>query len=490
MNTNALGTTPADQSRAGTGAPASTPVRVGRARSLALIPRLGVRFLRAPASAIGLIGSLGERGTLHFPGGAPVHWTSSPQDVRAIFGDREQALDFGEGLRRTAPHEAVFGTTMMRYFEEPLHMALRRQMSNIMAGDALRSYEARMIQAAEQHVERWPVDEPLCLVDQTTHLARDVIVRAVLGELGDDRRARLELLLEQLDAYYQTAEMASLTGLAMLRGGKWRGIGKLNRINAAVDAITLEEIAARRAHPEVEHVDGLQSILDTEASAIARGHAEIEALIDDVFIAQAARALLITGYETTAVTIAWIIERLVHHPEVLTKLEASVDRGEHDYLDAVITETMRMRPVVPMTQRAVRKPFDLNGMPLATGDLLLILITEVHAREDVYPDAHEFRPERFLDQRPGTYTWLPFGGGINRCPGAPFSMFEARVLLRTLIERRRLEVDPRPPQRLNRRLMLSSPATDWRITLRARADAGRPAPGAGPAGCPVDHAAQ
>ena len=134
------------------------------------------------------------------------------------------------------------------------------------------------------------------------------------------------------------------------------------------------------------------------------------------------RTLLLGGHETTASTLTWILERVTRHPDVLARLEAAALDGDDDYIDAVIKEAMRLRPVFPITARLASEDFELGDLTIPAGTLIIPHITLVHRRPDLYPDPLAFRPERFLDAAPEPTTWIPFGGGPRRCIGAAFSL--------------------------------------------------------------------
>jgi cytochrome P450 len=139
--------------------------------------------------------------------------------------------------------------------------------------------------------------------------------------------------------------------------------------------------------------------------------------------------LLVAGHETTATALSWALERLVRHPDKLARLRDEVRAGEDEYLDAVIKETLRLRPVIPIVVRQLTEPVEIGGWRVPAGTRLAPCIYLVHRREDVYADPYAFRPERFLDNPAGTYTWIPFGGGVRRCLGASFAMFEMKQVL-------------------------------------------------------------
>ena len=157
------------------------------------------------------------------------------------------------------------------------------------------------------------------------------------------------------------------------------------------------------------------------------------------------RLMLIAGHDTTAATIAWAIERIAHTPSVLSEVERTVRGGDESYLEAVILETLRLRPVFPFTVRLTKQPLHLDGLTVPSETFVVPYITLVHRRPDIYPDPHAFRPERFVGSQPGTYTWIPFGGGIRRCLGASLAMAEQKIVLSTVARRTDMVApDPRP----------------------------------------------
>lgn len=392
----------------------------------------------------------------------PLLATASPDDCKAIFTDRE-CLRFGEALRRMAPHEMVFGSEMIDWWNGDNHMPLRRKVMPAFDGAALEGYEEAMIAAASLRIAEWPVDAPVSFSKLMHALARDVIMSVVFGVTEEKRRQRLEHAFIDLDEALRSPGMIGRYFLAMGRGGKWPRFQKLDAINAKIDAITQEEIDHRRAHPQsAERKDCLAIFLRIQAE-------DKDSLMNDRMIAVFQRLLLIAGYETTAVTLAWVAERLVRHPLIMARLEASLARGEDKYLDAVITEVMRLRPALPVTLRYAEKDFRMNDVLVKAGTVIMVYINAVHKRADVYPEPERFDPERFLEARPHPHRWLPFGGGAHRCLGGAFAMVEARVLLRTILKHRRFEADTSPDERVDQhRNILMLPHRGAMVTLRRR----------------------
>jgi cytochrome P450 family 135 len=182
-------------------------------------------------------------------------------------------------------------------------------------------------------------------------------------------------------------------------------------------------------------------------------------------IARTLRGLLLGGHDTTSLTLTWLAERLVRNPDALERLETTVGAGDDAYLDATIAETLRLRPIAPFTGRWVVKPFELGDVTVPPGVVVVPFITLLHRRPDIYPDPLAFRPERFLGQRPGTYTWIPFGGGAHRCLGGAFALFEMRAVMRTILRHRRFEPVGGPDEPAKRRHFAVAPARGGTITL-------------------------
>jgi cytochrome P450 len=175
--------------------------------------------------------------------------------------------------------------------------------------------------------------------------------------------------------------------------------------------------------------------------------------------------LLVAGHETTANALAWAVERLIRHPDKLARLAEEVRAGENEYLDAVVTETLRLRPVISLVARRLTEPVEIGGWQLPAGITVTPSIYLVHRRPDVYPDPDSFVPERFLSNPPGTYTWIPFGGGVRRCIGGSFAQFEMQVVLAELIKRRHLTPARPAPEANVRRAITETPGRDAEVVL-------------------------
>ena len=181
-------------------------------------------------------------------------------------------------------------------------------------------------------------------------------------------------------------------------------------------------------------------------------------------LCDAMRTLLLGGHETTASTLTWLLERITRHPTSSLARAAAHD-GDDDYLDAVIKEAMRLRPVAPMTGRLAAQDFELPGLTVPAGTIVFPYITLVHRRPDLWDDPLEFRPERFLDAPVNAFAWIPFGGGRRRCLGAAFSLVETRVVLRTILRNTNLAPNPRRPERIGRSNVFLVPGRGGSVRL-------------------------
>jgi hypothetical protein len=398
-----------------------------------------------------------ERYVMNLPLAPPVLLTCSPADCRALFTERGGALLFGEGLRRFAPHEAMFGHDAIAALDGEDHTRFRRQLTGAFHGEALKGYEAAIVEATERRIPQWPRDRPVRFGELMHDLARDVIATTVFGITEPERARRLGAALDRLDRALNSAELAGRFAAAIVMRGWWAPYPRIRSIHEEIAAVAREEIAARRRAPQGERRDCL-------AHFLAAGP-EGEGFMTDEEIIAALRVLVVAGWATTATTLGWLAERLARHPEALHRCELEAHRGGTRYLMATVQETLRMRPPVPVTLRYVARDHDFNGLRLQRGTLVAADIERMHHHRDIYPDPHAFRPERFLHARPGTYTWIPFGGGVHRCIGAGFALTEARLILQTILRHLSFAADGSAGEPSHRNTLITMPRRGATVTL-------------------------
>jgi cytochrome P450 len=300
----------------------------------------------------------------------------------------------------------------------------------------------------------------------------DVIMSGIFGIEGAPAAGTPERGLREAirhAAAISTHKSAQL--LELLNIGRREPAGLLRRLVAGLDRYVYASIAARRcANDAGERADILSLLL------MAR-HEDGSPMSDEE-LRDELLTLVLAGHETTANTLAWTFERLLRTPHAYNRLREEVRASDSseaggEYVEATIHEAMRSRPVIPLIGRRVQVPWQLGEWQLPAGTSVLVSILLLHHRPDVYPDPFAFRPERFLGVKPGTYTWIPFGGGIRRCLGATLAMAEQRAVLRAVARRTDMSVADPAPEHARHRNVTMIPADGARVLLRSRTVPGR-----------------
>ncbi len=425
-------------------------------------PLLAAEYWFRPARFLDRCEKLGDRFVLSMPGVPPLVCVTSPADVKAAFTGDQTALHFGEGLKMMAPHEIVLGRTSITIKDDEEHLRDRRMQAPHFVGGKLDAYVPTIAEKTREAMCTWPVGPRVSFQSLMMELTLDVIIATVFGVSDPARHDRVRRSVLDLLGVVGGPSFLVSTIVATARGGRWEGrYPRLQAAKTAVDDLVREEITERRERSDLDRKDILAVFL--------RMQTENPDAMTDEAIFDAMRTLLIGGYETTASSLAWVAERITRHRQVLERLDESSGQDRDDYLDAVIAESMRLRPVAPFTMRLVVKPFVLDDLQLEPGVMLMPFITLAQRRADTYPEPLAFRPERFEAEPPGTFTWIPFGGGIRRCLGGPFAMLEMRVVLRTILEELRFEPTDEPDEPLARRNVTIVPGGGARVRLRRTA---------------------
>ena len=382
----------------------------------------------------------------------PMVMLSHPDAIRALYTVREHGLPPG----RTVALLPIVGPRSLLLLEGREHLARRRLMLPPFHGERMRAYESIVRDAVARDVEGWPVGRPFAIHPHMQSITLDVILRAVFGVTDPARRARLAERLGRLLA--STSSVGLQFGVLLSRrlGGP-DPLARLQALTRDIDALLAEEIAERRADPR-------EDILSTLVTARFEGGGDM----DDGEIRDQLMTLLLAGHETTATGLAWTFDLLLRHPPVLDRLVAEVDAGEETYLRAVVAESLRLRPVVPLAGRRLSSELRVNGHVLPPGTDVTPAIWLAHTRADRYPEPFAFRPERFLESAPATYAWIPFGGGVRRCLGAAFAEMEMRVALAEILRRRVLCPVSTAAERVARRNVTFSPSGGTRVIAAAR----------------------
>jgi cytochrome P450 len=347
---------------------------------------------------------------------------ADPEDVREMFTAPPEVLHPGEGAKVLEP---VIGTSSVILLDEGDHLRQRKLMLPAFHGEKMKRLSGLMEEVTERELAGWPRDEPVTLHPRLQALTLEIILRAVFGlEAGE----RLEQLRDRLARILEFGSRPASLIPALQRGRVWR---EFERRRADADALIYETIDERRAAHDGDGGsygdDVLAMLLEARhEDGSPMSHAELR---DELM------TLLVAGHETTASELAWAFERLARTPAVAARLVEEIDSGDGDaYLTATVHETLRHRPVLPnAAPRLTMEPVEIGGWTYPEGICLLADAYLIHHDPDIYPDPYAFRPERFLDEGPGTYTWIPFGGGRRRCLGASFAQLEMKIVVRALL---------------------------------------------------------
>lgn len=394
----------------------------------------------------------GDMFTTRFAGQGAWVMVSHPDAVREVFTGPPELLQAGEGNRLVLP---VVGANSVLLLDGDAHREQRRLLMPPFRGNHLQSYADTMTAIAEMEIARWPRNEPVRLHSRMQALTLEVILRAVFGlSVG----GRLDQLRAELVRMLTT--LTSTPGqLFLLVLGPQRMRAALTRkLLRDVDRLLYAEIDDRRRADDLDERNDVLSML-------LRARHEDGQPMSDVEIRDELMTLLLAGHETTATGLAWAVERVVRHPDVQSRLVEEIHAGGQEFLDAVVKETLRLRPVLSLVARRLKAPMEIGGVPLPAGVTVAPSIYLMHRRPEIYPDPERFRPERFLEERAGTYTWIPFGGGVRRCLGAAFAEFEMRVVLAALFNSCRVRPVAEKPEPVRRRSVTHVPGRGAAVIL-------------------------
>jgi cytochrome P450 len=402
----------------------------------------------------------GKRFTMRLLQTPPFVHHSEPEHLREIFTAPPEVLHPGQGARILEP---VVGANSVILLDERPHLSQRKLMLPAFHGEKMQALSGLVEDVAEREVARWPKNEPVALHPRLQALTLEVILRAVFGL---DAGERLNTLRDRLAGILEYGARPSSMLPMFQRGRRWRQFAEARD---QADALIYETIDERRA-------DGGEDRDDILAMLLSARH-EDGSPMSPVELRDELMTLLVAGHETTASELAWAFERLTRTPDVLERLTAEIDSGDGDaYVTATVYETLRRRPVLPnAAPRLVMEPVEVGGWRYEPGVCLIADSYLLHHDPDVYPDPYAFRPERFLDEQPGTYTWIPFGGGRRRCLGASFAMLEMKIVLRAVLAQNELAPAAPGEEGARRRSITLSPRAGSRAVLRARDTARVPA---------------
>ncbi len=386
----------------------------------------------------------------------PMVMISDPAAIKALYTEREHGLPPG----RDIVLKPILGARSLLLLEGADHLAHRKLMLPAFHGERMRSYQPLVEEIVDAEIDSWSLNEEFAIHPRMQAITLEVILRVVFGVADGTRLDRLRVVLTKVLA--ETASpSAQLIGLASRRFGGRGPWAKFERQLKAVDELLYAEIADRRAEGGHEERDDMLSVL-------MAARFEDGGEMGDTDLRDQLMTLLLAGHETTATALAWTFDLLLRHAEPLQRLRDSLEAGEDEYMRATISESLRLRPVVPLAGRRLAKELSVDGLTLPAGTDVTPAIWLAHTRPDVYPEPFAFKPERFLEDAPDTYAWIPFGGGIRRCIGAAFAEFEMRIVLREVLTRCELRKASPAPEKIGRRNITLSPRDGTPVVVTAR----------------------
>jgi cytochrome P450 len=392
------------------------------------------------------------------PAGAPLVLFTRPEHAKEIFAGDPEVFHAGKGNAILGP---IMGEHSLLLQDSAEHKRARRLLMPAFNGAALRGYEDLVAEIAEAEVARWLPGETFRSLDRMNRLTLEVILRVVFGVTDEARLSELRPLVNRT----VDVNPAVLLGWGypwLQRFGPWKRTVDNQR---ELDRVMYAEIAERRAATDLaDRTDVLSRLLqvgnDSEGDD---GEPLSDAELRDQLV-----TLLLAGHETTATALSWALYELGKDPARLARAREAVDTGDDDHLEAVLKESMRLHPVIPMVVRHLMEPATIGGHDLPRGANVGPSILISHAREDNFADPDVFRPERFTEDHVAPNTWIPFGGGVRRCIGAGFSLMEGVAVLREVLAAYDVSLPDGPADFPRVRNITSVPHHGARVTVTPR----------------------
>ncbi|HYO39699.1 MAG TPA: cytochrome P450 [Nocardioidaceae bacterium] len=389
------------------------------------------------------------------PQGQPLVLFTRPAHIKEIFAGDPEVFQAGKGNAILAP---VMGEHSVLLQDGAGHQRARRLLMPAFNGATLHGYDALVTRLAQEEVARWRPGAAFRALDRMNAVTLEVVLRVVFGVTDESRLAALRPLVNRIIDVSPVLLLG--WGHPLVRRlGPWR---RAAADQAALDTLLYAEISERRTAPDLaSRQDVLSRLLN-----VGGDQPLTDAELRDQLV-----TLLLAGHETTATALAWALHELGRDPVQLSRAQAAADTDDRDRLEAVMKESMRLHPVIPMVVRHLVRPATVGGIALPQGANVAPSILLTHARGDLHPDPEAFRPERFLESEVASATWIPFGGGVRRCLGAGFSLMEGVAVLREVLLHHDVSVPPGPVERPKVRNITSVPRHGARVVVRPRAGA-------------------
>jgi cytochrome P450 len=386
-------------------------------RPLAFMDRCAVRY--------------GEIFTLRVRRNRPWVFLTNPEHVKQVFTTEPQLMRAGAGEANPLLGP-LLGARSVMLQDEPMHMTDRKRILPSFHGQRMQEYGEMMADVARREIERWPLGEPFELWPRMQAISLEVVMRSVFGDVEGERLEELRRRMVDLTNWVNGPRRLAL--LAAVGERSMTANPNFHAVMRPVERLVLEEVSLRRAAADRDERDDILAMLERtrDENGASMGS---EKMRDELI------TFLSDG--PTATSLAWAFERLLRHPDKLARLRAEVLAGDsEEYVDAVVKETLRLCPAVPVVMRRLTQSMELGGYSIPADTIVAPCVYLMHRRGDLYPQPRSFQPERFLGDGAGTYTWIPFGGGVRRCVAVVFAQLEMKRVIQTVLS----EVDLRPAE--------------------------------------------
>ncbi len=371
----------------------------------------------------------GELFTLRIRRGRAWVFLTNPEHVKQVFTADPASMRAGAGEANPLLGP-LLGSSSVMLLDEPGHMSDRKRLLPSFHGTRMQEYGEMMSEVARRKIASWPLGEPFALWPRMQAISLEVVMRSVFGRGDPERMERLREKLVTLTDWINNPRRLAL--LAAVGARSVTASAKFRAVMRPVEELVLEEVRLRRAAADRDEHNDILAMLE-------HAYAQDSSPLSEQKLRDELVTMLSDG--PTATSLAWSFERLLRHPDKLARLRDEVLTGESDeYLDAVVKETLRLCPAVPVVMRRLAESIELDGYTIPADSIVAPCVFLMHRRADIYPQPRSFRPERFLEDPAGTYTWIPFGGGVRRCVAASFAQLEMKRVMQAVLD----EVDLRP----------------------------------------------
>jgi cytochrome P450 len=389
----------------------------------------------------------------------PMVVTCHPDHVESLFKAKPEDAP---SLTGESPLRPILGPNSVLTLVGERHMRERKLLLPPFHGDAVKRYVQLISETIDREIARWPEGRPFSLAPRMQAVTLDVIMAGVFGIEGRPSPGTPEHSIRQtIRRLTRLSTRPAWQLIELINLGRLEARGPMRVTLSYLDRQLYPAIRERRAAGPRDDGSILSLLLETQD--------EDGRPLSDQHVRDELISMVLAGHETTANSLAWTFERLVRNPEPYGQLRDLVRSGSSEeaeaYVEATIHEGMRVRPVIPMIVRLVKRRWRLGDCVVPAQTPVAVSIVALHHRADVYPDPYSFRPERFVGQKPGTYTWIPFGGGIRRCLGASLAMAEQRVVLAAIARQTDLKPADPAPEPARQRNVTMIPGFGGRVVL-------------------------